>query len=340
MSLENKKVLVTGATGFIGCRLAERLALEERAVVTGTGRKLDKVPALQEAGVQLHDVDMTDPAALRDLVEGQEIVFHLVAAMGGASGDPEIAQAINVSAGGHLVRGSAEAGVERFVQVSSIAVYGAPDRDVMSEDHPLDTKQYAPYGRTKALGELRAREVADELGLGLTVVRPGQVYGPRGKSWTVNLLQLVQRRVPVIMGDGTGHAHVVYVDNLVDGMIAAATRPDAAGEAFNFVDRPIPWRDLFAYYGEMSGRKPLSVPWLWLARLILPVFIRLTGRTESTADLLKFYTNKSVYPIDKARELLDYEPRIDVDEGMRRSEAWLREAGYLPSLDGRQPTLD
>jgi nucleoside-diphosphate-sugar epimerase len=340
MSLESKKVLVTGATGFIGCRLAERLALEERAIVTGTGRKLDKAPTLPEAGVQLRNVDMTDPAALRQLVEGQDIVFHLVAAMGGASGDPEIAEAINVSAVEHLVRGAAEAGVERFVHVSSVAAYGAPDREAMFEDHPLDTQQYAPYGRTKAMGELRAREVATELGLALVVIRPGMVYGPRGKSWTVNLLRLVQRRVPVIMGDGSGHAQVVYVDNLVDGLISAATRPEAAGEAFNFVDRPLPWRDLFAYYGAMSGRRPLSVPWLWLARLVLPVFIRITGRTESATDLLQFYTTKSVYPIDKARDLLDFEPRISVDEGMRRSEAWLREAGYLPPDDGWQVTVD
>jgi nucleoside-diphosphate-sugar epimerase len=339
MSLANKKVLVTGATGFIGCRLAERLALEEGAVVTGTGRNLDKVPALREAGVELHNVDMTDPVALREIVEGQEIVFHLVAAMGGASADPEVAQALNVSAGEYLARGAAAAGVKRFVHVSTMAVYGAPDHDLITEDHPLDTEQYAPYGRTKALGELRVREVAEELDLALTVVRPGLVFGPRGKSWTINLLQLVQRRVPVIIGDGSGHAQIVYLDNLVDGMLMAATRPEAAGEAFNFVDRPLPWRDLFTYYGEMCGRKPLSLPWLWLARLILPVFIRLTGRTESTADLLKFYTTKSVYPIDKARDLLGYEPRISVDEGMRRSEAWLREAGYLPAVAGRQAAV-
>jgi nucleoside-diphosphate-sugar epimerase len=338
MSLENKKVLVTGATGFIGCRLAERLALEEGAIVTGTGRKLDRVPTLREAGVQLRNVDMTDPAALREIVEGQEVVFHLVAAMGGASSDPEVARALNISTGEHLVRGATDAGVERFVHVSSMAVYGTPNQDPMIEDHPLDTRQHAPYGRTKALGELRVREVAAELGLALTVIRPGMVYGPRGRSWTVNLLKLVQRRVPVIIGDGRGYAHVVYVDNLVDGMIAAATRPEAPGEAFNFVDRPLPWRDLFGYYGAMCERKPLSLPWLWLARLVLPVFIRITGRTESTADLIDFYTTRSVYPIDKARDLLDYEPKISVDEGMRRSEAWLREAGYLPAADGRQAT--
>ena len=72
---------------------------------------------------------VTEP--LRELVEGQEIVFHLVAAMGGASGDPEVAQALNVAAGEHLVRGAAEAGAERFVQVSSMAVYGAPDRELL-----------------------------------------------------------------------------------------------------------------------------------------------------------------------------------------------------------------
>ena len=136
MSLENRNVLVTGATGFIGCRLAERLALEERALVTGTGRKLDKAAALREAGVQLYNVDMRDPAALQEIVRGQEIVFHLVAAMGGASADPEVAQVLNVSAGEYLARGAAAAGVKRFVHVSTMAVYGPPDRDLITEDHP------------------------------------------------------------------------------------------------------------------------------------------------------------------------------------------------------------
>lgn len=325
-SLRNKRVVVTGATGFIGGRLAQRLAQEQGAVVTGAGRKLERVPFVSQAGVDLQVVELTDTGALPELVRGQDIVFHLGVASG--TSKPETAERVNITAASNLVKAAAEAGVTRFVHVSTMAAYGSPDQEIIAEDHTLDTKQSALYGRTKALGEIQVRKTAAELGLELAVVRPGMVFGPRGRSWTINLFKLVQRGVPVIFGDGSGQAQPVYVDNLIDGMILTATRPEAAGEAFNFVDQPLPWRDLFAYYGAMCGRKPRRLP-LRLAKVVIALFRRATGRSESVDDIVRFYTAKSVYPITKAERLLDYEPRITIEEGMKRTEEWLREAGYL-----------
>jgi nucleoside-diphosphate-sugar epimerase len=326
MPLEEKRILVTGATGFIGGRLAERLAVEYRAKVTGAGRDIEKAGWLLGAGVTLQRFEMLESSSFAELFAGQEIVFHLAVASG--TSKPEVAQQVNVEAVAELIRAAAKAGVTRFVHVSSMAVYGPPLMEVISEEHSLDTKQSALYGRTKALGEMLAVDAARDAGLELAIIRPGMVYGPRGRSWTINLFKLVRRGVPVIIGDGKGHAQPVYVDNLTDGMILAATRPEAAGEAFNFVDQPLPWQEMFFYYGAMCGRKLRKVP-LWAAKGLLPVVKPFIGRTESTDDLLKFYTNRSVYPIDKAKRLLGYRPKICLDEGMKRTEAWLREAGYL-----------
>lgn len=327
MPLTGKNILVTGATGFIGGRLAQRLA-QDGAIVTGTGRNLAAVPFLREAGVTLQPADITDTTALRQLLAGQDVIFHLAAAMGRS--DEAASRRINVAATADLVRLAAEAGVRRFIHTSSIAVYGPPTSPLIAEDHPLDLQQAAPYGRTKAEGEQTARKVAAETGLELVVIRPGMVYGPRGPGWTVNMVRLLQRGFPVIMGDGSGHAQPVYVDNLIDGLILAADpqRTGIAGEAFNFVDRPLPWRDFFGYYGRMSGRKPRRLP-LWLARVGLGLYKRVSGRLESTDSLLAYYTSKAVYPIDKAERLLGYRPRLSLDEGMQRTEAWLHEAGYL-----------
>jgi len=326
MSLNGKRVLVTGATGFIGQRLSQRLAQEERAQVTGISRRPQRAGPLKEAGVAYVQADLADFSAIDRILAGQQIVFNLAVSPGTSS--EEASQHLNVAAVEYLVRQSATAGVERVVHFSSIAAYGPPRETVMAEHLALDTKQKARYGRTKALGEIRAREVGREVGQDVTVIRPGMVFGPRGRTWTINLFKLVKRGLPVILGDGNGHAHPIYVDNLIDGLLLAATRPEAAGEAFNFVDEALPWREFLGYYGAMCGRTPRRLP-LGLARIILGLVKPFIGRTEPTESLLAFYTNRSVYPFSKAEHLLGYRPRITIRQGMAFTEDWLREEGYL-----------
>ncbi len=334
MPLKNKRILVTGATGFIGGRLAERLALESGAHVTGTGRNLANMARLTETGVHMRQLSLMDKDAVRDVVQDQDIIFNLAVAPGTSS--PKVAQAVNVTAVENLVREAAIAGVMRVVHVSSMAAYGPPDRPIMDEDHPVDTGQSALYGRTKAQGELKARKTAIETGLELTIVRPGMVFGPRGRSWTINLFKLVNRGVPVIFGDGSGYAQPIFVDNLVDGMILAAWRPEANQEAFNFVDQSLAWRDFLAYYGEMCGRKPRTLP-IWLFQAAFALVRPIIGRSESTADILTFYTSQSRYPRDKAERLLGYKPRLSIEEGMEKTKSWLIETGYLRNFNGHLP---
>lgn len=335
-TLRGKRILVTGATGFIGGRLAERLVHEHEALVTGAGRNLNRAQGLAEVNVRLCTLDLTKPdlavfeASISEIIQGQDTVFHLAAAMGRQARDPSLAEQVNVTATETLVRAAAAAGVSRFVQVSSMSAYGPPDQIIIDEGHPLATDQIANYGRTKAIGEQRAMAVANELGLEATVVRPGMVYGPGSQTWTVNMIRLLQRRVPIIIAGGTGHAQPVYIDNLVDLLILAASRPEAAGQAFNGIDQPLPWRDFFGYYGRMCDRRPWGIP-LWLARFALEIFRRISGRSESARTLLSFYTAQAVYPHEKARRLLGYEPQVSIEEGMARTEYWLRQAGYLPA---------
>lgn len=324
--LNQRHVLVTGATGFIGGRLAERLALEEGAVVTGTGRDLSKVPFVAAAGVRLVKADLLNHDDMAAALAGQEVVFHIAASLG-AMQDAERAQRVNVDATRDLVRLAAAAGVRRIVYTSSMTAYGPP-HGVMHESLPVDTEQEEAYGRTKAAGELALLAAGTEYGVEVSIIRPGLVYGPRSASWTVRMLELVDSGLPVIFGKGDGYATPVYIDNLIDMLLLAALRPEAVGEAFNAVDRSITWREWFGYYGKMLGKKPRRMP--------MPVAHVLAWATETfklrlplTRHRLKFYRIKTVYPIDKARALLGYEPRITLDEGMRRSEAWLREVGKI-----------
>ena len=326
-ALKDKNVLVTGATGFIGGRLAERLAREESARVTGTGRNLDAVPFVGEAGVTLQKADLLDEDAMRQAMVDQDVVFH-VAAWLGRHGSEQHAYKLNVAATALAVQLAVEAGVKRFVQVSSIAAYGHPKQLRVDEDQPLDIEQEVIYGRTKALGELRAFALGKELGLEVTAVRPGLVYGPRAQSWTINMLRLVCNGTPVLFGDGSGHAYPIFIDNLVDGMLLTAVHPQAAGEAYNMCDPVVTFNEWFGFYGRMCSQKPRRIP-LWSAHILVILNKLLPLNLPLNRARLRMYSLKADFPSNKAMTQLGYQPRVPIEEGMRITEAWLREAGYL-----------
>ncbi len=327
-ALSGKQVLVTGATGFIGGRLAQRLALEEGAVVTGTGRQLDKAQFLSDIGVKLVSADLQDTAVMQQIMAGQEIVFHCAALRAKHKANDDVAEKVNSTVIESLLRLAAEVGVRRFIHVSSMNAYGPPQRPVVDETHPLNTHQRDTYGRTKALGEVVAWQTAAELDLELVVVRPGMVYGPRSDGWSIRMVQVLQQGLPVIYGGGNGNTYQVYIDNLIDGMLLTAVRSQAAGEAFNFVDPPVSWRTFFNYYAAMCGEKPRAIP-MWAAKVMALASEKLNLALPLTRERLEYYIQSPTFPLTKPEELLGYRPRVDIDEGMKRTEAWLHEAGYL-----------
>ena len=218
--------------------------------------------------------------------------------------------------------------MRRFVHVSSVAVYGVPDRPVVEEDHPLATDIGDPYARTKARGEVRAREAAAGTDLELAVVRPAYVYGPRSSGWTVAMVKRVCGGRPVLIGDGSGSFHPMYIDNLVDLLLLCAAAAGAPGEAFNASEPPTTWREFLGRYGEWCGRDPRAIP-EWVARIAawvgeLPGVPLPLDRTR-----VELATARTEYSTRNARERLGWRPRVDLDEGMRRTEAWVRERGLL-----------
>lgn len=324
-SLEGARVLVTGATGFIGGRLARRLAAEEGARVTGAGRRLERSRRLEEHGLELARADLLDRERIRELVRGRDVVFHAAAWMGG---DPAQAHRVNVEATEDLVRAAAETGVDRFVHVSSIAVYGRPETRIVDETHPLAPDARSAYGRTKTRGEIAAREAARAGDLELAVVRPAMVYGPRSRIWTLKIFRMACAGRPLLIGDGTGHFHPAYVDDVVDALVRCATSPAAAGEAFNVVDEPVTWREYVGHHAALCGREPRSIP-VWLAKLVAAAD-RIPGLDlPLDGTRVAMATEPFVFPSRKARERLGWEPGVPLEEGLRRAEAWLREEGHL-----------
>lgn len=322
--VRGRRILVTGATGFIGSRLARRLA-REGAVVRGVGRKVERVRWLEEEGVELVRGDLLDPSVRAAIVADRDLVFHTAAAL---SADADAAQAINVDATRQLVQAGVRSGVQRFVHVSTVGAYAIDEEGAVSEETTLATRHPSTYPRTKAQAEIAAREVAAGGQIELVILRPSMVYGPGYGVWTVTMSRNVCEGKPVMLGKGRGHFHPVYVDDLVEALLRAATVPEAAGEAFNVSAATTTWHEFMSYYGRLCGAEPSGIPF-WIARLL--AFLNRLPFIHTPIDrgFIEMATNRNHFPIEKARRVLGWEPAVELEEGMQRTAEWLREEEIL-----------
>lgn len=325
-TLAGKRVFVTGATGFIGRHLARRLH-EDGAHVLALERTPGRGDDLRAAGVEVVRGDITDRARMQEIVEqGVEVVMHIAAWLG--RGDVENAYPVNVTATRDLAEVSAAAGVERFVFTSSISVYGIRDGRDVDETTPLRPFRY-PYGDTKIQAEEALRQVAAESGLQAVILRPGMVYGPGSPTWSVRLARWAKKgRMPLLSGGGAS-AFPIYIDNLLDLLALAATHPAAPGETFNAVDDgPVTMREfLGAYMRMVPTNRAIRVP-CWLARPAA-FFAEPFFKRYRVAYIVSQLCEGGQIGNRKAKDLLGWEPRVPLDEGLRRSEAWLRAEGIL-----------
>jgi nucleoside-diphosphate-sugar epimerase len=183
------------------------------------------------------------------------------------------------------------------------------------------------YSETKSLGEQAAFATMTDR-FGVTVIRPAEVYGPRGGSWTTLPVKLAQRGIPSLIGGGRGLAHPVYVENLLDAYLLAAERDGAIGEAFTICDADVPWHEFNGRYAAMAGKRARSLPaWLaWCGALGAELAAKIARRPpELSRALMGFMTGRCSYSTDKAKRLLGWSPRFSLDEGLRQTEIWLRE---------------
>ncbi len=328
-ALQGKKVFITGTAGFVGSRLAQRLAVEEGAVVTGVDPRSDKPAFLKEVGVNLRQVNLDDAAMYLHLMKDQDILFHLARWHNEDGGTPDDAFAINVTHTQDVIQWAAESGIQRVVHGSLAAVYGIPLQDeVVTEETPLDRNADWIFARSMAEGDHMAQVSAAVHKIGLTTLRPSMVYGPGPHGRAPRIIRWIEAGKHVIIGDGDGHVFPTYVDNLVDALLLAAVSDKAVGEAFNICDGVITWKEWFGYYGRMASVEPQHISSTQAKFKAATNKLFREGKFL-TYDVLDFYRNKANYPTDKAQNILGWQPRVSLEEGMKATEVWLREEGYI-----------
>ncbi len=310
-------VAVTGAAGFIGSAVCRRLVAEGHDVI---GIDVDPRSAMRvtETGAQFRRADTSDRGAVRGAINGASLVVHTAALLPGSG---EMADFVRVNVGGteNVCVAASDAGVTRVVHLSSVAAWGYDFKTDITEDEPLATHSSNPYIATKAASELVARKH------GATIVKPGDVYGPKSQPWAVIPFGLIKAGRAALPMRGRGLVTLVYVDDLVDCIHRALTLPEGEGGVFTAWDgSPVTAKEFFDHYARMLGRKGVRTAPAGVLRPLM----RVTPGVN--ADDLVFLMRRAVYPNARARDVLGWEPRVTLDEGMRRTEGWLREVGLLP----------
>lgn len=325
------QVLVTGITGFIGGHAAERL-LSQGIAVRGLARRPEAARWLAALGAEIIPGDLLDPGAVRATVAGCTAVLHAGAWTGGDTLSADEGWAVNVAGTSHLLQASQAAQIDQFVFFSSVAVYGLNASPWIDE-----TAATPPVGQTYPDSKIAAEALvraAQAQGLATTIVRPACTFGPRGTAWTTNIIRQIQSGRLVLLGKDEGLVNTGYIDNLVDGVLLALVNPTAIGETFNLCDgTAVTYRQFYLRYAAMLGRKSLPTAPAWVARGTATgpgaAARRLLGRPTVGPWSYHFRFNPSRFSIAKAQRLLGYQPQVDFDEGMRCTEAWLRQAGYI-----------
>jgi dihydroflavonol-4-reductase len=322
---------VTGASGYTGGHLVaalRRSGFEVRALV----RSQAQAVPLEALGARVVVGALEEPSCLPGLVSGASAVIHTAAVYRTAGHAPRYYRDVNVGGTLALLEASAASGVSRFVHTSTVGVHGDvqnPPADEESTIAPGDV-----YQESKAEAEAAALRFGRERGLKVVVVRPGAIYGP-GERRLLKLFRAIARGRYAVVGSGRPYYHPVYIDDLVAGFLLALSSPEAPGEAFILAGpRYVSQAELARLVARATGGRvlPFRVPaWpLQIAgSLVEAVLTPLGIEPPLHRRRVDFWTKSRAFSIEKARRILGYAPKVDLEEGFALTAASYRELGWL-----------
>lgn len=244
MELSGKTVAITGATGFVGGRLAERLSLSEGQIkVRGLVHDPFNAARLARLPVETAFGDVTSLDSMRKFVQGCEIVVHC------AIGTPYV----TVKGTENVIRAALEHNVKKFVHISSTAIYGySPSSSEVRNEKP----DYRAIGDAYCDSKIRSEKMAFYFHrakkLPLVVIRPANIFGPYSKPWTIRPIDMLKSGCYVLIDGGNSPSNMVYIDNVIDAIQLAITHDNAIGHALTITNNePTTWKEFFAAYANM-----------------------------------------------------------------------------------------
>lgn len=311
------KVLLTGVTGFIGNELAQRLksfvdTSSSQSVVSVAIRNLRKLPDYTEFLVS----DITAETDWSDALVNQNLIIHTAARthiMKDEVTDPLAEyRKVNVEGTLNLARQSAEAGVKRFIFISSIKVNGEQTPIGQPFGANDDPAPEDPYGVSKLEAEQGLQKLAVESGMEIVIIRPPLVYGPGVKGNFANMLKQVDKGLPLPLGAINNKRTLVALDNLVDLIITCIEHPAAANQVFLAGDgEDVSTTELLRAVAKAMGKPSRLVP---VPAGLLMLGATLLGKRAVAERLL----GSLQVDISKARDMLGWRPVVTMEEQLRK----------------------
>ena len=313
----NSKILVTGGAGFIGSHLVAKLAQQGYSVRVldnlSTGKLSNIERLLKEGSVDFTKGDIKDASTVKAAVSSVDVVYHLAAQISVPLSilNPKLNHEVNVVGTSNLLSASKNAGVGRFVFVSSCAVYGEPIYLPIDEAHP--TNPISPYAESKLTSEQECIKLSKEHEIEAAVVRFFNVYGPRQglneySGVITKFIEKIKKKLPLtIFGDGQQTRDFVFVQDITNALLLASKSKDANGQIFNIGT------------GKATTIKSLAETLLALT----DSKVKLKFAPERSGDIKHSYAN-----ISKANKILGYKPEFHLSEGLK---AFLDENALLIS---------
>jgi len=324
------RVLVTGANGFTGSHLS-RLLTETGHEVRVLVRPRSDRSLLEGIDVEPFEGELTHPASLRAAVTGVERIFHIAAVYREAKLPDSYYREVNVEGTRLLAEASLAEGGIPFLYCSTCGVHGEvePPADESAPYNPGDI-----YQQTKVEAERVVLSLHRDRGLPAVVLRPVGIYGPGDRRFLKLFRGVVRRRFPMI-GDGRVFYHLTHVEDVARGFMRAAETPSAVGEAFILAGAE--YTTIRELVSIIAGKAGVAPPRLRLP--VAPLFVAAAACEGVCRPLgiepplyrrrLDFFLKHRAFKIDKARERLGWEPRVDLPEGIGRTLEWYEKAGWV-----------
>jgi len=327
MNLQGKTIVITGIGGFIGLRMAER-ASERDMRVRGMDINQKALELPKKTGADCFTGSTSSVEDAEKLCRGADIVFHTAAIVEGA-GDMNLFRKVNVEGTRTMAEAAKRVGCKTFVHLSSVMVYGFDYPERVDENGPLKGEGN-PYCQTKLESDVLVQQLSDRGKLDVIVIRAGDVYGPRSRPWVLTQAQEMVKGRFINAGGKTSLINHVHVDNLIDAIFLALEK-EAFGEVFNVTDdRRTTFSEYYSRLAQAAGAsyRELPVPVMQALFSLIIVFgkiFRIAVPVDRTT--LRFMLRNKQYSIEKARRVLGYAPRVNLEDGMNEVECYLREQG-------------
>ena len=327
------KAFVTGATGFVGSHLVDKL-IEKGIEPYCLRRKTSNIKWLEGKPVKFVDGDLFSNEVLEDVIKDMDYVFHVAGVVKSKNKEGFIK-------GNHLatknlveITRKVNPGIKKFVHISSLAVCGpTPDATPLTEDY--EPKPMTTYGVTKLAAEHEVMKYKDEMNV--TIIRPPAVYGPRDTEIFI-YFQTFKKGLNSLIGFGEKFLSLSYVKELIDGIMLAAEKDISNGQIYFIAsDKPYNWDEIGSTTSIVLGNRSLKLRLPHFFVFSVGYMAEFFGKVANKAMTLNVEKVKDITAArwvcsnEKAKRDLGYNPTVTLEQGFRETVDWYRKEGWLKS---------